>query len=449
MKLFDLKLHFQLFALGLFALNLRLISGDAENVFKSSADSVVKITTYNQLNRAMKFGSGVFLGKSKSKYPNFIASERRGFIKSNEGGDDIISNYHVIAFASKIIVQTKNGEKSEAGIIYFDSDNDIAILRTAVSILKSAPRIANKLNVGQKIFPIGNPSGFDWSISDGIVSGFRTNNSSELIQFTAPISAGSSGGGLFNSDGELVGLPTLQIRDSQNLNFAVNLVKQSNFDNDIIRTGTLVIPDALELEDWAIGYFYAQNPSGRKEYDRSENKKTILWNKYKSSINLIDEIKFSESFEGKSGLQTGNPALFVLDDARRFLQHERSKHFEYDIIGKSYSGSFQDDKSKSKHLKQILSLRERFKGVLDIESYYYALKSELMTENQDQISIFKNEILDFLENMPTSSDSDILSLSPNARIQLNGFLKHIRRISAHFKMTDVDNLIDSKGFEKW
>ena len=446
MKLFDFKFYFQLFALVLFTLNFRLISSDAENVFKSSSDSVVKITTYNQLNRAMKIGSGVFLGKSKSKYPNFIASERRGFIKSNEIGDDIISNYHVIAFASKIIVQTKNGEKSEAGIIYFDSDNDIAILRTAVSILKTAPRIATKINVGQKIFSIGNPSGFDWSISDGIISGFRTNNSSELIQFTAPISAGLSGGGLFNSDGELVGLPTLQIRDSQNLNFAVNLVKQSNFDNNIIRSGILVIPDALEIEDWGIGYFYAPHPSAPKEYDRFENKKTILWNKYKCTIDIINEIKFSESFEGKLGLQTENPALFVLDDARRFLQHERSRYFEYDINGRSYSGSFQDDESKSKHIKQILSLRERFKGVLDVESNYYAVKSGLVIKNQDQINIFQKEIIDFLEDMPKSSDSNILLLAPNARNNLDGFIKHIKRVSLRFKMTDVDKLLESNGF---
>ena len=446
MKLFNLKFYFQFFAFVLFTLNFRLISSDAENVFKSNAESVVKITTYNELNRVMKIGSGVFIGKSKSKYPNTVTSERRGFIKSNETGDDIISNYHVIAFASKIIVQTKNGEKSEAGIIYFDSDNDIAIIRTAVSISKIAPRIATKVNVGQKIFAIGNPSGFDWSISDGIISGFRTNKSSELIQFTAPISPGSSGGGLFNSDGELVGLPTLQIRDSQNLNFAVNLVKQSNFDNYIIRGGILVIPDLLEIEDWGIGYFYAHHSSIPKEYDRLENSKTILWKRYESAIDIINEIKFSESFNGKLGLQTENPATFILDDARRFLQHERSVHFDYDINGKSYSGSFQDDESKSKHLKQIFSLRERFKGVLDVESNYYAAKSGLVIENQDQISKFQKEILDFLEDTPKSSDPNILLLSPNAKLRLKGFIDHVKRVSKRFKMTDVDNFLDSKDF---
>ena len=446
MKLFDFKFYFQLFAFGLFTLNFRLISSDAENVFKSSADSVVKITTYNQLNRAMKIGSGVFLGKSKSKYPSLITSERRGFIKSNEIGDDIISNYHVIAFASKIIVQTKNGDKSEAGIIYFDSDNDIAILRTAVSILKTAPRIATKITVGQKIFSIGNPSGFDWSISDGIISGFRTNNSSELIQFTAPISPGSSGGGLFNSEGELVGLPTLQIRDSQNLNFAVNLVKQSNFDENIIRCGIFILPDDLAIEDWGIGYFYANHPSVPKEYDRFLNKKTLLWNKYNSAISFIDEIKFSESFEGKKGLQTEGPALFVLDDARRFLQHEISNHFDYDITGKSFSGSFLDEESKSKYIKQIISLRERFRGVLAVESIYYAAKTGIVGKNKNQINDLKNEILDLLNEMPHKSEANIQLLGRNAKIDLEGFINHIKRISAQFKMTEVDNLLKSNGF---
>ena len=164
MKLFDFKFCFQLFALVLFALNFRVISSDAENVFKLSADSVVKITTYNQLKRVIKKGSGVVLGKSKSTSqnlsPNAVNPERIDFIKSNADGDDIISNYHVVAFASEIIVESKNGKRLKAGIVYFNSENDIAILRTASSLSGRTSKIASNLNIGQKVYAIGNPSGF-------------------------------------------------------------------------------------------------------------------------------------------------------------------------------------------------------------------------------------------------------------------------------------------------
>jgi hypothetical protein len=95
MKLFGFKSYFQLFTLVLFTLNFRLTSSDAENAFKSSADSVVKITTYNQLHRVIKKGSGVVIGKSKSTSenlpPNSFNPNRINFPKSNADGDDIIS----------------------------------------------------------------------------------------------------------------------------------------------------------------------------------------------------------------------------------------------------------------------------------------------------------------------------------------------------------------------
>jgi hypothetical protein len=446
MKVKTLSLEFTIIVFVFFTFSLRLISSDAEKVFKLNSDNIVKVTTFNQLNRAIKSGSGVVLGKSKSTVPNTATPEQRGFIRSNANGDDIISSYHVVAFASKLIIETKSGQKCEAGIVYFDSDSDIAILRTATAVSKTTPRIAANLNIGQRVYAIGNPSGFDWSISDGIISGFRTNNGSELIQFTAPISAGSSGGGLFNSEGELVGLPTLQIKDSQNLNFAVNIVSQSNFNVSAIRSGILVLPDALDLEDWEMGYFYAQFDSAQNEFNRFKNAKRQDWEKYKWVINFIDEIKFSESLEGKIGRQTENPALFVLNDAQRFIELERSNHFEYDISGGSYSGNFVDDESKLKNMKQLISIRDKFRGVLAVESNYYAAKSDLIINDQEQIKAFQKEILEFIRDMPHSSESGITQLSNNAKIGLNGFIEHVKRISRRFKMIDVERHLESKGF---
>ena len=78
-------------------------------------------------------------------------------------------------------------------------------------------------NIGEVTFALGAPFGFDLTISEGILSGKREDETekTEYLQTTAAISPGSSGGGLFNSQGELIGITTLQVRPAQNLNFAL------------------------------------------------------------------------------------------------------------------------------------------------------------------------------------------------------------------------------------
>jgi hypothetical protein len=71
------------------------------------------------------------------------------------------------------------------------------------------------------VYTVGAPSGLDLTLGEGLVSSLRTHNGYRYIQTTAPISAGSSGGGLFDSSGNLIGITTFLIRDAQNLNFAV------------------------------------------------------------------------------------------------------------------------------------------------------------------------------------------------------------------------------------
>jgi hypothetical protein len=77
------------------------------------------------------------------------------------------------------------------------------------------------LQIGEPVYAIGAPRGLELTLSNGIVSSLRPNDGSHLIQTTAAISPGSSGGGLFDARGNLVGITTLYLTDSQSLNFAV------------------------------------------------------------------------------------------------------------------------------------------------------------------------------------------------------------------------------------
>ena len=437
MKLFDFKFYFQLFALVLFTLNFRLISSDAENVFKSSSDSVVKITTYNQLNRVIKNGSGVVLGKSKSTSeslsPNAVNPERIDFIKSNAEGDDIISNYHVVAFASKIIVESKNGRRLKAGIVYFNSENDIAILRTASSLDVGTSKIASSLNIGQKVYAIGNPSGLDWSISDGIISAFRTNNGSELIQFTAPISPGSSGGGLFDSNANLIGITTSQIKSAQNLNFAINLSSQINFENEIIRKSGITIPSEIEYRDWAIGYFFQNdlkiiNP----KYDRYQNTNFITWFKYEDAINLMSKSTGNVFLENELGFFTEENHFKVFSDAQKFLEISRSYSFQYDI-----KGFLRRKINDGDIIKEYEKLQSTFGDVLCIEYLTVLARCRINLKNDSEILEFQNEMLNKISNIPNKRfDSELNELAQ--------YLKMLSLRDKRFKKLEL--FLESKGY---
>ena len=91
----------------------------------------------------------------------------------------------------------------------------------------NAPAVAiaptESLRVGSRVYAIGNPRGLETTISDGLLSGIRRSDTNDFtaLQITVPISAGSSGGGLFDAQGRLIGITTFYIKEGQNLNFAL------------------------------------------------------------------------------------------------------------------------------------------------------------------------------------------------------------------------------------
>ncbi|TAN74284.1 MAG: serine protease, partial [Magnetospirillum sp.] len=79
------------------------------------------------------------------------------------------------------------------------------------------------LKVGETVYSIGAPKGLEATLGQGLVSGLRTIKGLRYVQTSAPISAGSSGGGLFDAAGNLVGITTFHLRDAEGLNFAISV----------------------------------------------------------------------------------------------------------------------------------------------------------------------------------------------------------------------------------
>lgn len=133
----------------------------------------------------------------------------------------VVTNLHVVAGASKIQAFLVDGETLEVtGVLGWDTVNDLAVLQIAeglpmLTLAKDPP------NVGAPVVAIGNPLGFAATVSDGIVSAFRAEEATTLMQISAPIAPGSSGGPVIDDHGQVVGVAVATIRGGQNLNFAV------------------------------------------------------------------------------------------------------------------------------------------------------------------------------------------------------------------------------------
>ena len=171
-----------------------------EQLFEKVAPSVWTVQTFDARNQPLSMGSAVVIAPGS-----------------------LVTNCHVLAKASRVTVGRENvsyGATLEAP----DPERDLCLLKVRNF---SAPPVSigdsDALRAGSRVYAIGSPRGLEQTISDGMLSGLRHSENGELaaLQVTVPISPGSSGGGLFDARGRLVGITTFQLKDSQNLNFAL------------------------------------------------------------------------------------------------------------------------------------------------------------------------------------------------------------------------------------
>ena len=178
---------------------------DAEKSYEELAQlasSVVMISIHDRNGQIIGSGSGIMIG-------------RDGYI---------LTNNHVASGGCFYSVRIEDDESEYVTdrVIKYNNVIDLAIIRierqlNPIPIYKGK----NRLVRGQKVVAIGSPLGLFNSVSDGIISGFRKIDEVDMIQFTAPISHGSSGGAVLNMQGEIVGISTAGIDSGQNINLAI------------------------------------------------------------------------------------------------------------------------------------------------------------------------------------------------------------------------------------
>lgn len=140
------------------------------------------------------------------------------------GERELLTNCHVVENSPTVMLE-REGIRFPATVISANVNADRCILRlsgTAEPLPKWVRvRPYADVKVGERVFSIGAPRGLELSLAEGIISSKRVKDNERLLQTSAPISRGSSGGGLFDAQGNLVGITTFMIRDAQNINFAI------------------------------------------------------------------------------------------------------------------------------------------------------------------------------------------------------------------------------------
>lgn len=164
--------------------------------------SVVMIAVFNSNHECEKTGSGVVISET-------------GYI---------LTNWHVVSGGSYFAVRFENDDESylTSSVIKYHTDHDLAVIRVEKHSRPISLTREKALIRGERIMAIGSPLGLFNTVSDGIISGFRHIEKTDMIQFTAPTSGGSSGGALIDTYGRLVGIIQGGFSVGQNLNLAVD-----------------------------------------------------------------------------------------------------------------------------------------------------------------------------------------------------------------------------------
>ena len=211
------------------------------NVVNAITPSVVEITTEQMVTTSFWGGQQVVSGAGS------------GVIYTADGY--IITNAHVIDGAQQITVTLNDGTSYSAKVIGSDSQSDVAVVKIdATGLTPAVLGDSDSVSIGETAIAVGNPSSLGITTTDGIISALNRNvtiegNTMTLLQTSAAISPGNSGGGLFNENGQLIGIVNAKnaSENAEGLGFAIPINTAKAVAQDLIENGYVTGRPALGI----------------------------------------------------------------------------------------------------------------------------------------------------------------------------------------------------------
>ncbi len=360
---------------------------DAEQIIEQNKDALVSVWFHTD-----NYSS--FYYSSLPKDTTILSGS--GFIFDSRGF--LGTNYHVIDGFDSLLVKASDGTFYEAELVYVEEKNDIAILRILNGGEKIFPTVkignSDLPRVGQSVFAVGSPLGFEYTISEGIIAAIRENekvsfndpatyaliekNFDKVIQITAAISPGNSGGALFNAKGEVIGITTYSYGFYGNLNFAIainsftRVASNINFaalDNDEVfiekKKENLFNSNYRLAESYKANlygnWYYTKQHDTMKTYDtmvvKQDSINQIHFNKSEQYYNMCIDMK-PDTFYVYQGLMD----LYVFTekfDKAESLYGTIKDRFSSDSLLSTFSTSLAQAYSTSKDYKKALMFYEK------------------------------------------------------------------------------------------
>jgi len=227
-----------------------------QNITYVLGENVSLSQLYEQVKESVVVIRGIIVEYDFFGRPYYTQVQGSGFVYNFTGQIVIVTNYHVVNAAINITVTFTNGNGYVASVLGSDAYADLAVLSTNAPQDEYAPLeivSSSTLEVGDPVIAVGNPYGLAGSMSVGVVSSLGRTITEEttggyaianVIQTTTPLNPGNSGGPLLNYQGQVVGITTAIVADSQAIGFAIP-------SNTILREiGSLVTEGSYNQHSW-------------------------------------------------------------------------------------------------------------------------------------------------------------------------------------------------------
>lgn len=321
-----------------------------QQIFETAAPSIVVVEVLSAQGKLEGNGSGVVIAPG-----------------------EIITNCHV-AKSGKILRVKHAKSRYAARLRYVDADRDLCQLSTpGLSAPSAQLGEVKNIKTGARVVAIGAPRGLELTISEGLVSALRDFGGVKIIQTTAPISPGSSGGGLFDEAGRLIGITTFYLAEGQNLNFALPV----DWIGELANRSALSDKKAAVTFSWIGQWIFLEGKKNLPEvlahlqrWTQADPKNAIAWHLLGNAYERLGELpKAVEAYREALRIDSRNVAIW------KSLGSAYSKLRQYVEAIESYRKALQLDPEDAEYWNILgIALAENGQHAQAIHAHREALR---------------------------------------------------------------------------